>query len=243
MAQALVAMIANSIRGFIFDMDGVIVDSHPAHRRAWKSFLRSVCRHTTDEELNFILDGRKREEILKHFLGDLSEEEMRDYGSRKDEMLRRLGNGARPVGGVVSFLASLRSAGLRAAVATTAGRTRTMGTLAELGLTGWFDAIVTGDEVLTGKPDPCIYRLATERIQEDPEHLLAVEDAVSGVQAARKAACVVWESQPHHSRRNCVRPGRSRSFPISWHCRFRICRVDFVRPSCYPDNKHPLTAL
>jgi HAD superfamily hydrolase (TIGR01509 family) len=180
-------MVPTSIRGFVFDMDGVIVDSHPTHRSAWKQFLQSVDRKTTDEELDFILDGRKREEILRHFLGDLSDEQIRDFGNRKDEMLRQLGNGTHPVNGVVEFLRSLRPAGLRVALATSAGRKRTLGTLAELGLTGCFDAIVTGDEVPTGKPDPFIYRLAAERIEEDPEHLLAVEDAVSGVQAARKA--------------------------------------------------------
>jgi beta-phosphoglucomutase-like phosphatase (HAD superfamily) len=53
----------------VFDMDGVIVDSHPAHRLAWKTFLRSVGRETSDEELDFILDGGKRAEILKTLPG------------------------------------------------------------------------------------------------------------------------------------------------------------------------------
>ena len=59
------------LRGVVFDMDGVIIDSHPAHRLAWKAFLESVGRETSDEELDFILDGCKRAEILKHFLGEL----------------------------------------------------------------------------------------------------------------------------------------------------------------------------
>jgi len=180
-------MIPTPIRGLVFDMDGVIVDSHPAHRDAWRQFLESVGRKASDDELDFILDGRKREDILRYFLGDLSEEQIRDYGNHKDEMLRRLGNGTRPVAGVVAFLNSLRPAGLRVALATSAGRTRTVGTLADLSLTDCFDAIVTGDEVPAGKPDPLIYRLAAERIREEPEQLLAIEDAVSGVKAAKSA--------------------------------------------------------
>jgi beta-phosphoglucomutase-like phosphatase (HAD superfamily) len=43
------------LRGVVFDMDGVIIDSHPAHRLAWKSFLRSLGREACDEELDFIL--------------------------------------------------------------------------------------------------------------------------------------------------------------------------------------------
>jgi beta-phosphoglucomutase len=77
------------LRGIAFDMDGVIIDSHPAHRSAWKSFLESVGRETSDSELDFILDGRKREEILTHFLGELSPVRMKEYGNRKDELLRK----------------------------------------------------------------------------------------------------------------------------------------------------------
>lgn len=168
-------------------MDGVIIDSHPAHRLAWREFLRTVNRDTTDEELDFILDGRKREEILCHFLGQLSPAQMRDYGKRKDDMLRRLGNSTKPVAGVIHFLASLRAAGMRVGLATSAGHRRAHGTLAELGLSNYFDAIVTGDDVTLSKPDPLIYRIAAERLQEQTKHLVAIEDAISGVKAATQA--------------------------------------------------------
>jgi beta-phosphoglucomutase len=174
----------NGVRGVVFDMDGVIVDSHPAHRCAWRQFLQGVGREATEEELDFILDGRKREDILRHFLGELSAEQVREYGNRKDEMLRRLGNGIQPVEGITDFLAALKRAGLKTAVATSAGRTRTHGTLSDLGLTHHFDAIITGDEVSASKPDPLIYRLAAERIHEHPEHLVAIEDAAAGVKSA-----------------------------------------------------------
>ena len=56
-------------RGVVFDMDGVIVDSHPAHRKAWRHFLRNLGREVSERDLDFILDGRKRCDILRHFLG------------------------------------------------------------------------------------------------------------------------------------------------------------------------------
>jgi beta-phosphoglucomutase len=183
-AGAFGVMKPPQIRGVVFDMDGVLVDSHPTHRSAWKQFLQSVGRKTSEEELDFILDGRKREEILRYFLGELSEEQLREYGNRKDEMLRRLGNGIHPIEGVVDFLTSLRSAAFKTAIATSAGTTRTKGTLADLGLRDCFDAVITGDDVKVGKPDPAIYRMAAERLGEDPRFLLAIEDASSGVKAA-----------------------------------------------------------
>jgi len=168
-------------------MDGVIIDSHPAHRRAWQKFLHAVGRDVTDTELDFVLDGRKRDEILCYFLGELKPAQIAQYGTLKDEMLQQLGEDLRPLPGIIEFLNSLSPAGIRIALATSAGRRRTCGTLEELGLARYFDAIVTGDEVGKGKPDPAIYRLVAERLNETPESLLVVEDAVSGVKSARAA--------------------------------------------------------
>jgi HAD superfamily hydrolase (TIGR01509 family) len=175
------------LRGIVFDMDGVVIDSHPAHRRAWQKFLGTVGREVTEAELDFVLDGRKREEILRYFLGEMEPSTIAQYGALKDEMLQQLGEGLRPLPGVMEFLNSLSQAGMRMALATSAGRRRTRGTLEELGLTHYFEAIVTGDDVGKGKPDPAIYRLAAERLAETPESLLVVEDAVSGVKSARAA--------------------------------------------------------
>ena len=175
------------LRGVVFDMDGVVIDSHPVHRAAWKEFLAGVGRRTSEAELDIILDGGKREEILKHFLGELDSTQIAEYGKRKDELLRNHGQELLPMTGVVGFLDHLMTSGVRIALATCASRRRVSGTLQELKLTHYFETIVTGDEVAAGKPDPAIYRLAAARMQEKPEHLLAVEDAVSGVRSARRA--------------------------------------------------------
>jgi beta-phosphoglucomutase len=63
-------------RAVVFDMDGVLIDSHPAHRAAWKEFLHSQNIDFSEADLNFILEGRTRSEILRHFLGELSEAEI-----------------------------------------------------------------------------------------------------------------------------------------------------------------------
>src|ERR1700758_3891223 len=88
--EGRVPMRNGMIRGVVFDMDGVLIDSHPVHRSAWRKFLTSIGRRTTDTELEFILDGRKREEILRYFLGDLPPEQIEEYGIRKDKMLREI---------------------------------------------------------------------------------------------------------------------------------------------------------
>lgn len=175
------------LRGVIFDMDGVVIDSHPEHRAAWRAFLQALGRPVSESELDIVLDGGKREEILRHFLGDLSSQQIVEYGKRKDEILRDRRTRLEPMAGLVEFLDQLCNGRIRIALATSAGKLRTLQTLRELRLARYFETVVTGDDVTTGKPDPAIYRLAAARLEERPECLLAVEDAVSGVKAARSA--------------------------------------------------------
>jgi beta-phosphoglucomutase len=175
------------LRAVIFDMDGVIVDSHPTHRQAWHMFLQALGREVSASELDFILEGRTRGEILRHFLGDLSEEQVRNYGKRKDEFLQQAVLEVKTVPGVVAFLESLKAVGVVAAVATSASATRAFSTLEHLRLIDLFSVIITGNDVVRGKPDPAIYRLTCQRLKIAPRNALAIEDAVSGIQAARRA--------------------------------------------------------
>lgn len=175
------------LRGVVFDFDGVIVDSHPAHIRAWKSFFSSIGQSVSEEELQFVLDGRKRDEILRHFLGTLDDERMAEYGNRKEQCFRDEAGSVQTVDGLRNFLEDLRGAGVATSIASSASRTRVEFLLAQLELKKYFQAIVTGDEVKKGKPDPSVYLLAAKALQQAPCELLAFEDAVSGVKSAKGA--------------------------------------------------------
>src|SRR5215467_6728572 len=59
------------LAGIIFDFDGVIVDSHSVHIAAWKTLFNAMGKAVGDEELAFVVEGAKRGEILRCFLGDL----------------------------------------------------------------------------------------------------------------------------------------------------------------------------
>ena len=172
------------LRGVIFDMDGVLVDSHAVHRKAWRTFFQTLERDVSESEMDFILDGRKRRDILRHFLGDCPEPELEEFGRRKDCIFRQMRLNIFPVPGVVRFVRQLHRSGAVLALATSASRSRAHSTLLELGLLNCFAEVVTGEDVLLGKPDPTIYRLACHRIGIAPERLLAVEDAISGIRAA-----------------------------------------------------------
>ncbi len=147
-------MSAGQLRGVIFDMDGVLVDSHGVHRRAWRLFFQTLGRDVPESELDFILDGRKRGEILRHFLGNCPDPELEEFGRRKDCIFRQMRLEIAPVPGVVGFVRELRRSGATLALATSASRGRARSTLAELGLLNCFAEVVTGEDVLLGKPDP-----------------------------------------------------------------------------------------
>jgi beta-phosphoglucomutase len=175
------------IRGAIFDFDGVIVDSHPVHVRAWKEFLRSVGKTVSDEQLNFVLDGRTREDILRHFLGEMDAVQMTEYGLRKEQYFRNGVAHVRPADGLVDFLEVLQSEQLALAIASSGSKSRILFLLNRFGLTKYFREVITGDEVERGKPHPAVFLKAALQLGIDPAELLAFEDAVSGVKAARSA--------------------------------------------------------
>ena len=175
------------LQAVVFDMDGVIVNSHPAHRSAWKEFLRTVGKEVTESELDFVMDGRKRDEILVHFLGPLTETQLKNYGRLKSDLFWRVASEVAPIPGAFDFIDCVHRAGISMAVATSASTSRTRLILKRLGLLTHFTAVVTGDEVREGKPDPRIYRLACQRIHCPPHAAVAVEDAAAGVRAAKGA--------------------------------------------------------
>ncbi|SRR5208282_5514261 len=175
------------IEGIVFDMDGVLIDSHPVHRVAWSKFLATVGKSVTDEGLSFILAGRRREEILRHFFGELPESKIAEYGHQKDLFFEENFHDVKLIPGVRKFLESMGVAGLKSAIATSASSARTWGTLRRLELDQKFAVVVTGDDVDAGKPDPEVYSLAAQLMNLSPEKLVVLEDAPCGVQAAKLA--------------------------------------------------------
>jgi len=201
------------LSGVVFDLDGVIVDSHPVHKKTWRTFLASVGKEVSESDLDYIFEGRRRRDILVHFLGQLSDSEIQEYGNKKDELFRQACADLEPVAGSVEFIKKVERAGLCIALATSASRQRTRWTLDQLKIAGYFDAVITGDDVTHSKPDPAIYRLAAQRLSISPERLVAVEDSVCGVRAARAAGLSCLGIALGENIHSLVLAGADRVFP------------------------------
>lgn len=175
------------IGGVIFDFDGVIADSHAAHMQAWQTLLRSKGKEIDDADLSFVREGAKREEILRHFLGELTPEQIARYGAEKDKLFQSHAGGLKLVPGFVEFLLQLDALGLPSAVATSGSRTRVEHALQTFNLGNRFRTVIAAEDVGRGKPDPALFLLAAQSLQVEPNRILVCEDAVAGVEAAKSA--------------------------------------------------------
>jgi beta-phosphoglucomutase len=181
---------ARPARAIILDMDGVVLASPPVHLLSWQETLAPLGIELEAGDL-FPLEGMPTEvtaqRLTERFLGAAcSEEEARCLAATKRRLFREMFNPT-TVPGIVPLLYDLRGRGYRLGLVTGSARSVVDESLAPTGATALFDAIVTGDEVTRGKPDPEPYRTAADRLGIDPAECLVIENAPLGLRSAAAA--------------------------------------------------------
>jgi len=179
-----------SFAGVIFDMDGVLCDSEDFMAEAAAAMFAEIYDVTVqpDEFRPFRGMGEDR------YLGGVARQHgvtlnlAMDKNRAYEIFLQRIPGRLQPLPGAREFIASCRAHGCKLAVATSADRMKLNGMLPEIGLPHrLFDAIVTGSDVTHKKPDPEIFLTAAKLIGVPAQECLVVEDAASGVKAAKAA--------------------------------------------------------
>jgi HAD superfamily hydrolase (TIGR01509 family) len=176
--------------GVIFDMDGVLCASEPfIAEAACRMFVELHGITVQPHDFTpFIGTGEDR------FLGGVAEkhgvtlvmprDKERTYAIYLEIIKGRL----QPLPGVHEFIAECRQRGMKLAVATSADRVKLDGNLSEIGLPPqMFDACITGADISRKKPDPEIFLTAADHLGLSSSRCLVIEDAPSGVQAAKRA--------------------------------------------------------
>ena len=172
----------------IFDMDGVIVDSNPFHREAWRAYN---LRHgiSTDEAMQRRMFGKHNAEIVRDFYGGhLSPAEIFQHGAAKEQLYREMMQGSVEqalVPGLRAFLEKHRE--IPAAVATNAEPENAHFIFRAATLGHFFCVVVDGHQVRFPKPHPEIYLRAASLLGVDPAECIVFEDSVWGIEAARAA--------------------------------------------------------
>ncbi|MDB5957004.1 HAD family phosphatase [Ramlibacter sp.] len=173
----------------IFDMDGTMVDSMPAHARSWDLFReRHHLQLSVDEILNRTT-GRNGIECVRELLGDdVPDDKAQEYINRKEADYREIfAREFREVTGFSRFARTAQDRGLKIAVATAGDRNNLEFVLARLDLARRPDAQVRGDQGLPGKPAPDIFRKAAQSLGAPPAECIVFEDAPFGIEAAKRA--------------------------------------------------------
>jgi sugar-phosphatase len=170
------------------DLDGTLVDSMAAARRAWAAWgRRRGIDGVAPQEAN---TGRPAREVIALVVDDLALIEEDTAFVREREVS--------DVAGVVAYPGAAEILALpRAAIVTSCERPLALARLRATGLPVP-DVLVTADQIARGKPAPDAYLLAAERLGADPAECVVLEDAPAGVAAGRAAGMIVWAVTTTH---------------------------------------------
>ena len=182
-------MIIQSPAGIIFDMDGVLVDSEPLHKRAKELAFAEVGIVLSD----FVYDsykGRPDATILPEILTarGFSTERIHEVSGRKKQIYEELERELKGVDGAVEFVTWAASR-YKIALATSATARNREATLRLLGISNLFHAVVDASGHQRPKPDPEVFLTALGKLQLRADDCWIIEDSVNGLRAAKAAGC------------------------------------------------------
>lgn len=182
----------NNIKGAIFDMDGVLLNSEVLYQRFWCEAGREFGYPFEPKHVLRLrsLTGINAIKVLEEMFheGFPYEEVKARRKILMEEYIDKYGVEAKD--GAKEILEYFKGQGIKLALATSSERSRAMKHLSLHGLWEYFDETVCGGEVANGKPEPDIYELAAAKLGLEPAECLAFEDSPNGVISAHRAGCV-----------------------------------------------------
>jgi beta-phosphoglucomutase len=183
------------IRGFLFDLDGVLVDTAQYHFLAWQRMAAELGIHFGEAE-NEQLKGVSRAESLNRILAwggkSLSDAEKQHWMTLKNDWYLELVRGMPAddyLPGAHEFLRASRAEGIKVALGSASKNAPLI--LERLGWIPLFDAMVDGNVVTASKPDPEVFLEGARRLGLKPEECVVFEDSEAGVEAARRGGMKV----------------------------------------------------
>ena len=177
------------IKGFLFDLDGVIVDTAVFHFQAWRRLAQKLGGDFTEEQ-NEQLKGVSRVDSLNKIIewtrATVSDEEFQTLMVEKNEWYLELVQGLGPqdaLPGALNFLQTAYDQGIKIALGSASKNAPMI--LEKLGITPLFTAIIDGNNVVNGKPHPEVFLKGAEALGLEPSECVVFEDSIAGVQAAK----------------------------------------------------------
>ena len=176
----------------IFDCDGTLVDSMSAHFDSWCEALElHGAAGVFKEDVFHAMGGRPTQDIVVELNAeyDLKLDPESVAIAKREAFLKRLDE-VTLIDEVAAFAKSLRGR-MPLGIATGGSRRVVEKTLCRMGVSDWFDEVVTAEDVAEGKPSPEVFLKCAQMLDVDPTRCLALEDAPPGIVAARRAGMQV----------------------------------------------------
>lgn len=180
-------------KAFIFDMDGLMLDSEPLYHQAWQAAAAEL-GYALDTELYLRLVGRSSAEADRAFIQTFGEAfPVAEFNQRWDAQWRNLINtkGIALQPGLLPLLDWIEQQNIPKVVGTSSNSTEAELCLSKTGIRDRFSTVVTVDQVRAGKPEPDIFQEAVKRLGVPASDCLVLEDSNAGVEAAHSAGIQV----------------------------------------------------
>lgn len=188
------------IKAVIFDMDGVIIDSEPAHVKFEKEIFKSLGISVTEEQhmgfvgttSHYMWETLRVKNELKQSLEELVNNDREQYL----EYLKSDKNEVVLIEGVREFIKELHENGVKLAIASSSPLDVIKIVVNRYELQEFFDELVTGDYVDNSKPAPDIFLYAANKLGARPEECIVIEDSCNGTKAAKNAGmkCIGYKN-------------------------------------------------
>ena len=181
----VITMEEKRYKGVIFDFNGTLFWDSKMHLEAWREYSKNL-RGTafTDEEMREYMFGRTNEDIVKYLIGKQPDKQLvLKCQNEKEAIYRQMCADDK------EFLNYLCENDIPHTIATMSEEVNVKFFIKEFGLENWFDVskIVYDNGKIKGKPEPDIYEIAAKNLELEPQECIVVEDAVSGIESARRA--------------------------------------------------------
>lgn len=188
--------------GIIWDVDGTLVDTAEQHFLAWAQLSEQLDYPFTRSDFARTFGWRNPEIVRTLYDPHADDAKCHELGERKETLYREMvrTTGATLLPGVRELLSQFQDAGIPQAVGSSAPRGNLDLLLNATGVQSYFQAIISGDDVSRGKPDPEVFLKGAAGIGVAASRCLVFEDAIAGVEAARRGgmACIAVTFVGHH---------------------------------------------
>ncbi len=174
------------LQGAIFDLDGVIVNTVPLHFKAWQKMFTEYGREFSFADYKDKVDGIPRLSGARAILTDLSDQELAQAGSKKQDYFLKFlqKEGIQVYESTLGLIKVLKQNHIKVALISSSKNCLLI--LKKIGIDNLFEVIITGHDVKKGKPAPDVFLLAARQLAIAPANCLVFEDAVLGIEAAKR---------------------------------------------------------